>query len=49
MQIAILCGGEGKRIKKDYRAISGPGGNNCKFCPFKEDNELCPKENRKLI
>lgn len=40
---------EGKRIKKEYRAISGPGGNNCKFCPFKADYDLCPKENRKLI
>jgi len=39
----------GKTIKKDYKAVSGPGGNNCRFCPFKEDYDLCPKENRKLI
>ena len=40
---------KGKRIVKDYKAISGPGGNNCRFCPFKNDNDLCPKEDRKLV
>ena len=39
----------GKKIVKDYKAVSGPGGNNCRFCPFKEDYDLCPKENRKLV
>lgn len=40
---------DGKRIVKDYKAIKGPGGNNCRFCPFKADNDLCPKEGRKLV
>jgi len=29
-----------------YKAISGKNGWNCKFCPFKDNYDLCPKENR---
>ena len=46
---SIAFDSNGKKIVKDYKAVSGPGGNNCRFCPFKEDYDLCPKENRKLV
>ena len=32
--------------ERKYKAIKGIKGRNCKFCPFKMDNERCPKENR---
>ncbi len=33
-------------IDREYKAIKGIKGRNCKFCPFKTDYERCPKENR---
>jgi hypothetical protein len=35
-----------KLADKPYRAISGKGDKNCKYCPFKTDYVNCPKENR---
>jgi hypothetical protein len=35
-----------KLSDKPYRAISGKGDKNCKYCPFKTDYANCPKENR---
>jgi len=29
-----------------YPALAGKGAKNCKYCPYKEDYEHCPKENR---
>lgn len=31
---------------RTYHAIAGKGAKNCKYCPFKEDYNNCPKENR---
>ena len=31
---------------KTYLAIAGKASKNCKYCPFKEQLDLCPKENR---
>ncbi len=33
-------------INRKYEAIAGIKGHNCKYCPFKTNYELCPKENR---
>ena len=33
-------------VNREYKAIKGIKGRNCKFCPFKTDYERCPKENR---
>lgn len=35
-----------KNSDRNYLAISGKGDKNCKYCPFKNDYENCPKENR---
>jgi hypothetical protein len=35
-----------KNADREYMAISGKGAKNCKYCPFKEDYENCPKESR---
>ena len=35
-----------KRLNQKYLALAGKGAKNCKWCPFKEDYENCPKENR---
>ena len=35
-----------KNAERAYIAIAGKGAKNCKYCPFKEDYENCPKENR---
>lgn len=35
-----------KKADNKYLAIAGKGAKNCKYCPFKEDYERCPKENR---
>ena len=35
-----------KRKDQQYLALAGRGAKNCKWCPFKEDYENCPKENR---
>jgi hypothetical protein len=35
-----------KNAEAGYMAISGKGDKNCKYCPFKTNYELCPKENR---
>jgi hypothetical protein len=37
--------GEKKEDNK-YLAVAGKGSKNCKYCPFKEDYEKCPKEDR---
>jgi hypothetical protein len=38
---------DGKKVEdRKYMAISGKGAKNCKYCPFKEDYENCPKEDR---
>lgn len=38
---------EGEKIEdRPYMAIADKGAKNCKYCPFKEDYENCPKENR---
>lgn len=37
--------GEKKEDNK-YLAVAGKGAKNCKYCPFKEDYERCPKEDR---
>ena len=31
---------------REYKALSGVKGRNCKYCPFKTDYINCPKENR---
>ena len=31
---------------REYKAVKGFKGHNCKYCPFKMDFERCPKENR---
>jgi len=35
-----------KNETRTYQAVAGKGAKNCKYCPFKEDYENCPKENR---
>ena len=35
-----------KNEDREYVALAGKGAKNCKWCPFKEDYESCPKENR---
>lgn len=35
-----------KNVNATYMAIAGKGSKNCKYCPFKEDYENCPKESR---
>lgn len=37
------------RLESEYPAIKGKNGKNCKWCPFKNDYEKCPKENRHTI
>jgi len=34
------------RVESKYPAIKGKNGKNCKWCPFKNDFDKCPKENR---
>jgi hypothetical protein len=31
---------------REYLAIGGKGLKNCKWCPFKDNEELCPKSDR---
>jgi len=31
---------------REYKAISGVNRSNCKYCPYKTNYDLCPKENR---
>jgi hypothetical protein len=35
-----------RRTDIPYMAVAGKGAKHCKWCPFKEDYENCPKENR---
>lgn len=35
-----------KKVENTYLSIAGRGAKNCKYCPFKEDYEHCPKEDR---
>ena len=35
-----------KRSDRNFLALAGKGAKHCKWCPFKEDYENCPKENR---
>ena len=38
---------DGKKVEdRKYMAVAGKGAKNCKYCPFKEDYENCPKEDR---
>ena len=38
---------DGKKIKtNEYKAVSGPKARHCGFCPYKNNYELCPVENR---
>jgi len=37
------------RLESEYPAIAGKNKKNCKWCPFKNDFENCPKENRHTI
>lgn len=34
-------------LNSEYPAIKGSNGNNCKFCDFKDDEEHCPKSQRR--
>lgn len=43
------CYNEDGTYKDDesrYKAIEGVNGNNCRFCDFKDNYEMCPKSNR---
>lgn len=33
----------------EYEAIAGIGDTNCKFCPYKDDHELCPPAKRQVM
>lgn len=45
--IETVFDAEGNRREDiPYLAIAGKGAKHCKWCPFKEDYENCPKENR---
>lgn len=35
-----------KNEDREYMPIAGKGAKHCKYCPFKQDYENCPKENR---
>ena len=35
-----------KNKEGKYLALAGKGAKHCKWCPFKEDYENCPKEDR---
>ena len=32
--------------ERNYLALGGKGLKNCKWCPFKDNEELCPKSDR---
>jgi hypothetical protein len=34
-------------LERVYPAIEGPRGNTCRFCEFKDRDDLCPRENRR--
>jgi hypothetical protein len=34
------------KTEAEFPAIKGKNGKNCKWCPFKNDYDKCPKENR---
>ncbi len=31
---------------REYKALAGIKGQNCKYCPFKTNYEICPKDKR---
>ncbi len=37
------------RIESEYPAMAGKNNKNCKWCPFKNDFDKCPKENRHKV
>jgi len=34
------------RTESEFPAMAGKNGKNCRYCPFKDDYEKCPKQNR---
>ena len=37
---------DGSYRDKEFTAVAGKNNKNCKYCEFKDQYELCPKENR---
>ena len=37
------------RTESEFPAMAGKGGKNCRYCPFKNDFNACPKENRHKV
>ena len=37
------------RTESEFPALAGKNNKNCKYCPFKNDYEKCPKENRHKV
>ena len=37
------------RVNAEFPAMAGKNNKNCKYCPFKNDYEKCPKENRHKV
>jgi hypothetical protein len=37
------------RTESEYPAMAGKNNKNCKWCPFKNDFDSCPKENRHKV
>ena len=33
-------------VDREYKATAGINNTNCKWCPYKKNYDLCPKENR---
>ena len=37
------------RTESEFPAMAGKNNKNCKYCPFKTDFDMCPKENRHKV
>ena len=37
---------DGRYVERNYPAVAGKANKNCKYCEFKNQFDLCPKENR---
>jgi hypothetical protein len=37
------------KLDSNFPAMAGKNGKNCKYCPFKDDYEKCPKQNRHKV
>ena len=37
------------RTESEFPAMAGKNGKNCRYCPFKDDFNACPKENRHKV